>query len=131
MFFIDNILAGMWGFFNERSRELATELFRKMIDVNIASKYHKNGTIFRKGGDQSFLTDHIYPFIKDRSIIHDSYKCEVYKDGEPFPTERAGFCYVAIHHFYEEACMTNKSNMHDKECPFACRPAEHKNWKYC
>ena len=71
-FMLNLILGGMWGFYNERNRSLAKEIFRKMIDTKIAGKYHKKAPIQK---DQLFLSDYVSPLIKSQSIIHDSYFC--------------------------------------------------------
>ncbi len=118
----------MWGFYNERNRDLAKEIFRKMIDTKIAGNYHKNGTQTKRGPDQFFLNDHVYPLIKSESIIHDSYCCVQYGDSKPFPTERVGSCYVATMEM-NGYCATNKTLL--PECPMACRLNEHKDWTHC
>jgi hypothetical protein len=120
----------MWGFYNQRNRGLGKKIFNKMMNPTVASKYHQSGTRTKRGPDQHFLTDHVYPLIKSRSVIHDSYLCARYKDSKPFPTERVGYCYIAVHHFYEGSCLTNKSNL-GPECPMKCQSAEHRDWKYC
>jgi len=45
---------GMWGFYNERNRSLAKEIFRKMIDTKIAGKYHKKAPIQKEAQISSF-----------------------------------------------------------------------------
>ena len=115
----------MWGFYNERDRELGKEIFKKMM--NKASKYHKSGTKTVRGPDQFFLSDHVYPFIKSKSIIHDSYLCKNYENSQPFPTERVGGCYVAIQQWDGICAQKNRLPI----CPEICRPAEHKNWTFC
>jgi len=118
----------MWGFYNERDRNLGKQIFKNLTDQLIASKYHESGTETKDGPDQFFLHDYVYPIIRSRSTIHDSYLCKQYNDSEPFPTERVGFCYVAVHHNFIEKCATNDTL---NECPMLCRPVENKNWKYC
>ena len=71
-----NLLGGMWGFYNERERQLGQEIFRTLMNESIARKHHESGTEMIKGLDQFFLHDHVYPLIKTRSVIHDSYLCK-------------------------------------------------------
>ena len=76
-----------------------------------------------KGADQHFLTQHVYPFVKSNSIIHDSYLCTSY-GGDGFPTKRIGNCFIGS----TEACNTTASFT---ECPKQCRPKEHQDWTTC
>ncbi len=115
----------MWGFYNERDRQLGKEIFKQMM--NKASNYHKSGTKTLRGPDQFFLTDHVYPLVKSRSIIHDSYTCKQFKDSQPFPTKRVGGCYVAIQE-WDGLCIKNNKF---PDCPVDCRPGEQKNWTLC
>ena len=118
----------MWGFYNERNRILAKEIFRKIIDTKIAGKYHKNGTETKRGPDQFFLNDHVYPILKSQSIIHDSYCCVHYEGSKPFPSERVGSCFIGSVNT-KESCAENKKLL--PECPMVCRPTEHKDWARC
>jgi len=49
----------------------------------------------KKGFDQFFLADYVYPLVKQVAVIHDSYCCLSYRDSQPFPTKRIGNCFVA------------------------------------
>ena len=117
------------GIYNERDRHLGKEIFKKMMDSTIARKYHARGTETKKGLDQAFLSDHVYPLIKSRSIIHDSYLCMNYKDSVPFPTERIGRCFIGASYVLDR--QKDCENTTFFECAVSCRPAEHKNWKFC
>ncbi len=117
----------MWGFYNERDRQLGKEIFKKIINEAIANKYHKAGTKTKKGPDQFFLTDHVYPLIKSQSIIHDSYLCQHYRDSKPFPTQRIGNCFIGSPQKNQANCELKKFI----ECPIDCRPIEHRNWNFC
>ena len=105
---INYILGGMWGFYNDRDRISGKEIFKKMIDKTIASQYHKSGAETKRGPDQFFLSDHVYPIVKSRSIIHDSYYCMHYANSTSFPTERVGSCYVGIIE-WDSSCAKNKT----------------------
>jgi len=83
----------MWGFYNQRDRNLGTRIFKIIIDPNIA-KIYINGKVTEKGPDQRFLTKYVYPLIRSGSIIHDSFLCNQYKDSKPFPSKRIGSCFV-------------------------------------
>ncbi len=117
---------GMWGFYNGRDRALGRQIFKKMTNKTIASRYHKSGAATKRGPDQFFLTDHVYPLIKTRSIVHDSYTCSSYKYSEAFPTQRIGSCFIGAS---GDQLHCEKKQFY--ECPLRCRPAEHKNWTYC
>ena len=117
------ILGGMWRFYNEPNRDLAKKNFKK-----IAGKYLKNGIKTKRGPDQFFLNDHVYPLIKSQSIIHDSYCCVHYGDSKPFPTERVGSCFIGSVDT-KESCAENKRLL--PEGPMVCRPTEHKDWTRC
>jgi hypothetical protein len=115
------MLGGMWGFYSSRDRALARSIFQLINDKKLKAQYFGD-----KGNDQFFLVAHVYKNIKDRSIIHDSYLCGFYRDSEPFPTQRIGFCHVGLRN---ENC-TNDSNPVSK-CPLECRPKDHQDWEKC
>jgi len=112
-----------WDFDNDRNRDLGREIFKKMMNLTISSGYHKSGTRTQWGLDQDFLKDHVYPLIKARSIIHDSFMCAQFNDSRPFPTRPNGNCLGSA-----GECETNKQFF---ECPISRRPAEHKNRTLC
>jgi hypothetical protein len=86
------ILGGMWGYRkNELNLNLARKIFELMLNKQLALKYNFES---RKGLDQFFLADHVYPLIKQDAVIHDSYLCLNYRDSQPFPTKRIGNCFV-------------------------------------
>ena len=115
----------MWGFHNKRDRNLGKEIFKKIIDPSIAKKYHTSGTKTKTGPDQFFLADHVYPLIKSRSIIHDSYTCKNYENSKPFPTKRVADCFIG------DSDMAGCGNKTFHECPVACRPDNHQDWIFC
>jgi hypothetical protein len=111
----------MWGFYSRRDRSLADSIFRLVNDTQLKAQY--NGP---KGNDQFFLGAHVYGKIRENSIIHDSYLCGMYRDSEPYPTQRVGFCHIGLRN---ENC-TNESNL-VSICPPECRLVDHKDWEKC
>jgi len=113
----------MWGFNRSKNKKLADEILNRILNKN-------DSIIFKpeipEGLDQSFLGKKVYPLIKDKSIIHDSYLCKHYKDGTPFPTQLKGNCFIGrIGH-----CDENGTLPYGK-CPIECRPKNHQDWLYC
>ena len=85
------ILGGMWGFYNAKNRELSNKIFNLILNQQIALNYNLES---RKGLDQYFLADKVYPLIKQEAVIHDSFLCLSYGDSQPFPTKRIGNCFI-------------------------------------
>jgi len=83
----------MWGFYNSRDLLMANSIFDLILNVNMAKKYSSNKCKNEYNGDQNFLKKHVYPRIKRRSIVHDSFTCALY-GGDPFPTKRIGDCFI-------------------------------------
>ena len=113
----------MWGFYNSKNRQLANELFNRIVDPEISYKYNKVKN--QKGKDQEFLSRHVYPILKKQSVIHDSYLCKNYKDSEPFPTQRIGNCFVGR----VGNCNSTATDFY--QCPRECRPENHQEWLNC
>lgn len=113
----------MWGFRNSLNRELADQLFLKMIDKSVSKQYNKLKN--KKGTDQNFLSKYVYPLVKSTATIHDSYLCKKYKDSIPFPSPREGACFVGLSgpNYCANRTMT--------ECPKECRPKLHQDWITC
>ena len=116
------ILGGMWGFKRSMDKNLAKKIFNRMLNKRTAVKYDKNS---KKAYDQHFLRDKVYSLIRYKSIIHDSYTCRYFFDGEPFPTQRNGDCYIGG----IGVCNLTASSFF--VCPSKCRPSNHLEWKYC
>ena len=112
----------MWGFYNSRDRNLANKIFDLIKNPKIANVYNKNLTS-PKGRDQHFLKDYVYPLVKNKSIVHDSFLC-VRFGGDPFPTKRVGDCFLGS----ARVCNPN-STFH--QCPIKCRPKDHQEWTSC
>jgi len=115
------ILGGMWGFNSQLDRKLSKEIFRRILDRKESIKYNLGS---RKGYDQYFLSNNVYPLIKRNSLIHDSYFCRLFKDSQPFPTRRKGNCFVGNH-------LCNENIIIFPDCPLQCRLVKHLDWKQC
>ena len=115
----------MWGFKNSLDRNLSNHLLKFILSKHLSFSYNIRN-INKKGGDQEFLSRYVYPLIKSRSLIHDSFKCEKYEFSQPWPTKRLSDCYVGSPSNCNES---NKKSFY--ECPLNCRPKDHKNWTYC
>ena len=112
----------MWGFYNERDRNLAKRFFYLFLDKKESLQFNQ-GLKSPKGSDQNFLAQHVYPTLRSNSITHDSYLCSGY-GGSAFPTKRLGDCYIG-----GVAVCDFNATFH--ECPVQCRPKEHQDWKFC
>ena len=70
------------------------------------------------------------PWAKDLALSHDSYLCKKYTNTIPFPTQR-----IADGHCNFVGCRENTSDIinftKNYECPYECRPVDHKDWKFC
>ena len=74
---------------------------------------------------KGFLKRYIWPWGKWSSVSHDSYSCQRFPRTRPFPTQR----HLEANNFV--ASIVEANDVLDKECPLACRPKLHKDWKYC
>ncbi|CAF1056648.1 unnamed protein product, partial [Brachionus calyciflorus] len=117
------IQAGMWGFKTSHERKLANQLFDQLINKTIAKRFNHDGMSLNKFADQSFLAQYLYPKIHKNATIHDSFTCKIHNDSKPFPTRRAGSCYVGV----IGKCNENIEFWH--KCPIECRPKDHLNWE--
>ena len=97
-----------------------------MLDNKNAVKYNADNAN-KKGLDQMFLNDHVFEYIKDRALIHDSYWCAGIT-AKPWPTQRLGDCFVGSNRNCNETATINRDI---KDCPVACRPPNHLDWSKC
>lgn len=116
----------MWGFRPELNRTFSRNILQKIFNRSLIIKYDDRG-------DQTFLSDHIWPYISDHLIAHDSFYCEKYsgKYFHPWPTRRPDptmdtGCFVGC----SRPCCTPSKPPFD-ECPIACRPKTHTDWTLC
>lgn len=113
----------MWGLKVKKARKFGKELYEKIIDKNVTSKYNPK-LAHTRGYDQDFLADYAYEKLRSESIIHDSFLCNNFSDSKPWPTKRIGDCFVGI----IGKCNPNKKF---KICPNSCRPINHLDWTSC
>ncbi len=118
------ILGGLWGAALKRARYELFNIFEPMLIPSIAQIYIKNG-------DQQFLTDYVWNFVKNNASIFDSYSCQEL-NGRPFLSQRpAGNCYLGCVRPCCSNVIKNDLNVTLKPCPIECRPKEHLDWIYC
>lgn len=77
------ILGGMWGCRNGILK-----------NVNFSETIEKWNQFGRKGIDQDFLGQVIYPFVKDKSLEHSEFNLNFGNLTRPFPTKRINYEYV-------------------------------------
>ena len=77
------ILGGMWGCRNG--------LMRK---INLSDEINKWDKYERKGIDQDFLGQVIYPLVKNNSFEHSEFGLNYGTETKPFPTERNNYEFV-------------------------------------
>ena len=77
--------------------------------------------------DQAVLKSILWPeLLRTGDVMtHDSYLCDKFNNTRPWPSQRANMT-----EFVGSQYTRNKRTVL-KECPLACRPPNHKNWKYC
>ncbi len=77
------ILGGMWGCRNGILR-----------NVNFSQTIEKWNQFHRKGIDQDFLAQVIYPFVKDKSLEHSEFNLRFGQEIKSFPTKRIDYEFV-------------------------------------
>lgn len=120
------MLGGMWAFRPAFNRTFAENLRKKMLDRSSISRY---GGV----GDQTFLTDNIWPYIQRDLIVHDSFLCQTSygRNSRAWPTRRPSLsnethCFVGC---VRPCCISMKYPF--QHCPVACRPRNHTDWNFC
>ena len=119
------MLGGMWGFRPSMNRAMASLMHEKIHNKELIVKYGGRG-------DQSFLSEHVWPKAKFSAIAHDSFLCAngYGHKTEAFPTQRPSAnetnCFIGC---IRPCCGQGK--MPFGECPKACRPTDHPDWLYC
>lgn len=120
------MLAGLWGFANGKDRNLALQVFNNIFNPAL-KRWHANYKN-EKQADQIFLKKYLWETVQKNFTAHDSFHCLKY-NSRPFPTQRPWFyCHVGGY----GCCgieILNSSFPH--ECPYECRPKEHKEWIFC
>ena len=125
-----SILGGMFGILQDTNlrKTLRREEFSEMIQ--------KHSSSFDKGHDQSALSLVVAPRAANDTLAHDSYLCQsVFISGSitlPFPTQRLSEPNFTKPKNETPNFVGNTGNYAiDIECPEACRPKSHKDWKLC
>ncbi|XP_064091245.1 uncharacterized protein LOC135204922 [Macrobrachium nipponense] len=115
------MLAGLWG--------CQTHLDR-------ANAYHYGALMFSQpyhdlwDYDQRLLRRILWPQIRNRTMVHDSYTCRAklfqgQGSARPFPTRREGRNYTG----YGKTKLETTKLL--RTCPMVCRPRSHKDWLLC
>ncbi|CAF0726673.1 unnamed protein product [Brachionus calyciflorus] len=126
------ILGGLWSLKSSLNRTLSKTIIQKLTNKNLIRPY--NNKIYLE--DQYFLTHHIWPIVKDKGFIHDSYYCEDFGSEsftKGFPSRRIDLgCFVSC----IDCCKTNHTSGQilnhksvGKKCPKKFRFK--KEWEYC
>ena len=111
------ILGGMWCFRPSINRPLSQHIFNRMI-----TRAKHPAARHERALDQKLLQEELWPLVRFSSVQHDSYYCDFFTGSVPFPSKRRDF---------HVGCVRDCSVDDVKECPVACRPKEHLDWKYC
>jgi hypothetical protein len=119
------MLGGMWGFQSFLNRSLSHLILNKIHNRELIKHYTGHA-------DQTFLTDHVWPYAKSDALVHDSFHCTkgFGQKPVPFPTQRPSVnetnCFVGC---IRPCCTRGKRPFN--ECPKECRPKGHPEWIYC
>ncbi|KAK8724676.1 hypothetical protein OTU49_011205 [Cherax quadricarinatus] len=111
-----SMVAGTWGGCNTWQASKATPIRDSMLKSSLAWNQ-----------DQPVLWAYMWPWAIMNVTIHDSYTCLRFPGSLPFPTQRYNDTFIGMRSYREEF----KNDGVRSECPMECRPAQHKDWKYC
>lgn len=111
------ILGGMWG---SRKTETNSKLLSSLVDTLITAM----NSSWTKGYDQDLLEQHVWPLVKNVTVVHDAYLCTRFPapHTRPWPTRRE----VGPWNFVGSA-----GSSIERECPLECRPKNHQDWTTC
>jgi len=111
------ILGGMWG---SRKTESNSKLLTSLVDTLITTM----NSSWTKGYDQDLLEQHVWPLVKNVTVVHDAYLCTRYRapHTRPWPTRRN----IGTWNFVGSA-----GSSIERECPPECRPKNHQDWTTC
>ena len=125
------MLGGLWGFVPQYDRQLARKLFNSLTNPTVAKEYNPEDRN-RRGHDQSFLRDFVWPFAKANSTTHDAYLCQEFPNTRPFPSKRRNpNCFVGTVSRCNETIELAGDEFQENICPILCRPQSHLDWLYC
>ena len=115
------ILGGLWGIKLDQERAWRENVAKYLLSPDVVRCYSDVR-------DQNFLEDVLWPHAnthKLRTMEHDSFHCQKYRNAIPFPTRKE-----SPTHFV--GCRRpNCTQDRHEECPMACRPADHPDWIWC
>ena len=120
-FHTSQILAGLWGANNYINLTTAAAVRKSLFSVKPQLK---------KSFDQITLNSRVWPVIRERTAIFDSYNCrdvKTFGHCRPWPTQRQGYQFVGYGPTKHLAVKFLKMT----KCPAECRPEEHQDWMYC
>ena len=115
------VMAGLWGARNYHNLTRVAALRKSLWSVKPS---------LDKSFDQDILNSRVWPVIRDKAAIFDSYNCrdeEKFGQSRPWPTQREGYLYVG----YGPTKDVIVEALSKMECPAECRPEEHQDWLYC
>ena len=69
---------------------------------------------------------YIWPWGKWNAVSHDAYTCLQFPRTRPFPTRRVE---NQVSNFV--AAVVSANDVMRQECPYKCRPKDHKDWTFC
>ncbi|CAB4060741.1 unnamed protein product [Lepeophtheirus salmonis] len=120
------IMGGTWAVKVDRHRKEFKSSFKKLFKDTSGLAYI-NRTL--GGYDQVALSKYVWPWAKWRALSHDSYLCKKYPRTSPFPTKRV----EGIGNYVGSVVSLNATIgfTSASECPFKCRPRDHKDWIFC
>jgi hypothetical protein len=102
-------------------------IFRSIITKEVWEPY---GRYFNMFFDMVYLRSLVWPIIRDRSNIYDSYHCKNTEElgvSQPWPTQRQGQLYVGAGPTKYNVTV----RLANHTCPRNCRPKDHKDWQFC
>jgi len=119
-----SVLGGLWTSAQGRNRTLFLRLFSVLLDRTDVKRYALRG-------DQTLLSERVWPSIKHQTLSFDSFTCESFRVGylRAFPTQRPSRdCHLGC---VRPCCRNSSVILIQKPCPLSCRPKDHQDWNYC
>jgi hypothetical protein len=85
----------------------------------------------RYGGDQWWLAEKVLPLVKNNTLLHASWYCNLDQAAEwrAFPTQRINNRDFVGNVFRSENAFEGMTGQGDGSCPEECR--RHKDWTAC
>ena len=120
------MLGGMWGFRPPLDPATSRSIHEKIHNRHLVARYGGSG-------DQTFLASELWPHVRGRTLVHDSFLClhNYGKKTNAFPTQRSSSanqssCFVGC---VRPCCV--QGILPFGQCPLQCRPLDHPEWIYC